>query len=191
MNEETKQFIENKNFDKLFRELSKSHKPVKAEIDNKKLEALGLIIIKFQRLENTIRWFIGVLANICNDQPLVNILTVKNSFNNLLLVLSAISTHKNFHREEELELLINQCYKAEEIRNQLIHSVWTSGLRLKTGLKKKNGVQHKSENYSAEELFSIADKIDKLDTSIDAIQFGFIQNCSDKRTAPNGVKFIK
>jgi len=190
MNDETKQFVENSEFETLFKELSEKHKPIKAKVSGKKLEALGLVIIKFQRLESTIRMFIRTLAN-TGDQQLMMILTAKNSFKHLLLVLSAVASYKEFHRKDDLDFLINQCYKAEEIRNQLIHSVWTAGPRLKANLKKKQGLQHKSETYSEEELNKIADKIDKIDTVMSAIEYHFIEDCLKKGINLKGVKVIK
>ncbi len=191
MNEETKHIVEDKKFEELFESLHEKHKPIKPKIDERKLAAIGLVIVRFQGLEFTIRWFIGMLSNICNDQPLVNIQTVKYSFKNLVLVLSALAKEKGFHRIDDLEFLIKKCYSVEQIRNQLIHSVWTTGPRMKSDLSSKRGLQHKSENFSCEELEAIAETIKKLDTSMSAIEHDYIQHCIDSGETPNGVRVVK
>lgn len=191
MNKETQNFIENAKIDELFTNLNQKHKPIKPKISKEKLKGIGLIIVKFQRLEHTIKCFVVMLSNSCNDQTLANIMTVRDSFSNLLLKLSALSEHRNFHKKEDLDFLIIQCYRAEEIRNQINHSIWTVGPRFKTILKKNKGVRYQSENYTPEELLAIADKIDKIDTSISALDFEFVQKRIDDGSTPNGVRVIK
>jgi len=53
MNNETQQFVDNEDFDRLFNALHSTHKPRKAVLEDGKLAALGLAIVKFQRLEST------------------------------------------------------------------------------------------------------------------------------------------
>jgi hypothetical protein len=191
MNEETRQFVEDDEFETLFNQLSRTHKPQKAQLDPKELQSIGLIIAKFQRLEMTIRHFIGILANIANDQTLVNIFTVKSSFKNLLSILSALAVEKRFHRIDDLNKLLQKAYKAEDVRNQIVHSVWTSGPRFKTTISKKKGVVHKSEPYSKGDLQRISDTIDKLDTSIEALCFDYIDDCHHKDKDLKGVRKIR
>ena len=91
---------------------------------------------------------------------------------------------------DNLRVLIKKAAKAEEIRNKLIHSVWTSGGRFKTSIKTKKGVYTVFESYSDEELSQIAEMVDKIDTSIDAIKFDYIKYCYEKGINLNGVKHI-
>jgi hypothetical protein len=92
----------------------------------------------------------------------------------LTTILVALARQKKFDRLADLEKLINMTNKAEEIRNQLIHSVWTSGARIKTNINLKNGLVNSWEYYSNDELLKIAEQIDKIDTAIDAIAFEYI-----------------
>lgn len=169
MNEDTRKFVEDPEFDALYRELSSAHRPIKPDIDQERLSALGLMIVRFQRLEHSIRSFIRILSYL-PDQKLLDILTVKYSFKNLLSVLSSLAKHRNFAYKTELDKLLKSCSRAEEVRNQLLHSIWTSGPRLKVDLS-KHGLQYKFELYSIDDLKRIAAKIDHLDTAIEALMF--------------------
>lgn len=190
MNHETKNFIIDIEFESLYQQLSKKHNQIKPKLAKEKLEAIGYLIIRFQRLEHSVKDFIGLLANISNDRPLINALLSKHSFKNLVIVLQSIAIQKDFHRIKDLNLLINKALKAEEIRNQLIHSVWTSGGRFKTTLNSGKGVKTANEQYLNEELNQIAEIIDKIDTSMGAIMFDYIDYCNENGLHLNGVKFV-
>ncbi|MBU1011197.1 MAG: hypothetical protein KKD74_13760 [Bacteroidetes bacterium] len=190
MNQETKKFVYDQDFEKLFSELFATHKPIKAKIEKKKLVSLGLLITKFQRLELTIKYFIGILANIANDQQLIHALLSKYSFSNFLLVLETVATQKQFHRMDDLKLLLKKATKAEEIRNQLIHSTWSAGGRFKTTIKHGKGVVHTFDKYSSEELTQITEMVNKIDTAISAIEFDFLEDCHKKGMNMNEVKHI-
>ncbi len=189
MNDFTSQFINDKKFDELHKRLSEDHNLHRSSIPKENLEAIGSIIVAFQSLEHTIRSFIGILANISNDQNLVNILTVKSSFKNLISILSALAIDKNFHMLEDLKTLLAKLNKAEEIRNQIVHSVWTSGPRVKTSLK-NSGIVHQFEKYTSEELNQIALTISKLNNSTSALKFSWIMHCQKQGNIPNGVAFV-
>jgi hypothetical protein len=189
MNKNTSDFITNHDFALLYEQLSATHNPSKPNIDEGKLRAIGLVIVKFQRLEMTVSSFICLLSNLGHEQNMFTILTVKHSFKNLIITLKALAIEKKFHRLEDLEKLINMANKAEEIRNQLIHSIWTSGSRIKINTNQKNGLVHQYENYSKEDLIEIVKQIDKIDTAIDAIKWDYIMYCADKEIILNGVRF--
>jgi hypothetical protein len=188
MEQNTINFITDPEFASLYEQLSATHTPNKANIDEEKLRAIGLVIVKFQRLEFTIRSFIGLLSNLANDQQVFNILTVKHSFKNLITTLMALARQKKFHRLEDLTNLINMADRAEDVRNQLIHSVWTSGARVKSNIDRKNGLVSKWEYYGKDELLQIAEQIDKIDTAIDAIKFDYIMYCGNNGITLNGVR---
>lgn len=188
MEQNTINFITDPEFASLYEQLSATHTPNKANIDEEKLRAIGLVIVKFQRLEFTIRSFISLLSNLANDQQVFNILTVKHSFKNLITTLMALARQKKFHRLEDLTNLINMADRAEDIRNQLIHSVWTSGARVKSNIDRKNGLVSKWEYYGKDELLKIAEQIDKIDTAIDAIKFDYIMYCGNNGIILNGVR---
>jgi len=177
MNPESKQFLENKEVLDLLEKLAATHKPIKAELKPKRLEALGLTLVKFQRLEFTVRRLIGAISGFSGNPRILDIVTVKNSFSSLLAVLRALSIEVEFSQHDDLNLLIAHCYRVEQVRNQLIHSVWTSGPRMKTDIKSKMGLKHKFEDYSVDDLNQIASQIDLLDTAMEAIMFNCI--CGD------------
>jgi hypothetical protein len=60
------------------------------------------------------------------------------------------------------------------VRNQLIHSIWTSGPRLKVDLS-RHGLQYKFEQYSIDDLKRIVATIDHLDTAIEALMFKWLE----------------
>lgn len=190
MNEETLKFINDDNFDNLFDDLSKITKPIKPEIHAKNLQAIGLVIVKFQRLESNIRSFIGFLANIGGGGHLVDIFTVKSSFGNLVTILSSLAIENDFHRKDDLALLLKKAGKAEQIRNQLVHSVWTSGPRIKTTINSKKGVVHSSEHYEENELMDIASLIDKIDTAIFCMSHDWKDHCKKQGNTPKGVVYV-
>ncbi len=86
----------------------------------------------------------------------------------------SLAMQNGFHRVDDLIKLTNMANKAEDIRNQLIHSVWTSGPRIKTGINQKKGLVHKYEYYGKGELLQVAEQIDKIDTAIDAIKWDYM-----------------
>ncbi|WP_309730854.1 hypothetical protein [Chamaesiphon sp. OTE_75_metabat_556] len=186
MDQNTSDFITNKKFLLLYNQLSATHNPSKPNIDEGILHAIGLVIVKFQRLEFNIRSFIGLLSNL--EQQVFTILTVKHSFKNLTTTLIALARQKEFYRLDDLNKLIQMTNKAEEIRNQLIHSVWTSRARVKANIDQKKGLGHKWEYYNKEELLQIAEQIDKIDTAIDAIKFDYIMYCGNNGIKLNGVR---
>jgi len=190
MKEETRQFLEDDKFNRLYDALYEMHKPKKANLKRDNLQAIGKIIVSFQRMEMTICQFIGILANFADDQSLVNIFTAKLSFRNLLSVLHALAVAKDFHRLDDLSTLLRKADKAEDIRNQIVHSVWSTGPRFKTNISGKKGVIHQSEIYEDGELEQIAGQIRKIDTAIEALCFDYIDWCHKNGNTPKGVRYI-
>ncbi|WP_129125137.1 hypothetical protein [Geomonas oryzae] len=189
MNDETRKFLEDERFESLFESLYATHKPVGTDIPAQTFQAIGKIIVTFQRLEMIIRDFIAILANMADDQNLVNILTVKSSFSNLLATLSALATEKGFHRVDDLNCVLKKADKAEDIRNQITHSVWSSGPRFKTCIGRK-GLVHQSEMYEEGELERISIQIRKIGTSMEALYFDYIMKQHKEGKTPSGVRFI-
>ncbi len=186
---ETQQFLNDKKLNELYDSLHKTHKPIKATISDDTLRDIGKIIVTFQRLEHTVHSFIGILANVMNNQTTWRILTAELPFKNSLWMLSNLANQTSFPQLDELNKLVDKAFKAEEIRNQIVHSIWTSGPRFKTTAKKK-GVKFVSETYENGELADIWNQIDKIDTSIDALDRKYIEWCRDCGDIPNGVKFV-
>ena len=101
----------------------------------------------------------------------------------------ALAVEKEFPRVNDLEEVVDKALKAEEIRNQIVHSRWASGSRIKTTVTKR-GITHKLERYDLGELEKLADQIDKIDTAFDALQFAYIDWCHEKGDTPRGVVYI-
>ncbi len=186
MNKETREFLEDGDFATLYEVLYETHKPDKARLKPENLQSIGKIIVCFERLESTIRHFIGILANIPGGQKIDDIFTAKSSFENLVLILRALAVERNFYRSDDLSKALQMTKKAEEIRNQVVHSVWTSGPRFKEKLDHKNGLVYQTEMYEEGELERIAVQISKIDTSIEALSFDYIAWCKKHGIALNG-----
>lgn len=191
MNHETRQFIESEEFEKLYTDLHARHKPIKAQLRPDTLQDIGLLIVKFQRLEMTIRHLIAVLSEKLPEKDLLDILLHRTSFNGLINIMVSLSAKSRWKHHETLVELSKMANKAEEIRNQVVHSIWHSGGRMKTSLDKKGGgVALKQEEYEQGELGIIAAAIDKVDTAIDALSHRYIEDeIADGRTPP-GVRVV-
>jgi hypothetical protein len=191
MNKNTEGFINDQKFYELFKQLSATYKPDKAIMEKERLEAIGLVIVKFQTMESTIQNFIGWFLDIQDRQRMAKIITLKISFRNLVSTVRALSYEVNYHRNSELELLLNKALDAEEIRNQIVHSIWTSGPRMKADLKDRDGLVYKFEDYSSEELMAIATTIDQLDTAFRSIIHEYVEYSYDHGNPLRGFLKIK
>lgn len=190
MNEDTKQFVENDKFDQLYQELSTNHSQIKPKWQTQILREIGRIIVQFQRTEMTIHSFTGIFLDISNKQDLLNIVVNKLSFSNSVWVLVNVAAAKNFYRLDDLKLVASAAYKAEVVRNQIVHSVWASDSRTKkTG--GKHGVQHNFEQYNADDLTRIADQINRVDDAFSALQFDYIEWCHENGRSVPGVRLIE
>jgi hypothetical protein len=188
MNRHTEEFLNDQSFCELYKQLYATHKPIKAKFTKEHLEAIGLIIVKFQRLEYTIQDSLGWLLDIQNRQRMTRIITAKMSFRNLISTMKALLKEVKFQRPLDLELLLNKALAAEDIRNQMVHSLWTSNHRLKSDLSKDGFIN--VEDHSPDELIAIATTIDQLDTAIDAIIFEYLVYRCDNGDPPKGFVVI-
>lgn len=141
-------------------------------------------------MEATIKQFICILLNIADNQNIGHIITANLTYRNLLWTLLNLAVEKNFHRIDDLENIVNKALKAEEIRNQIVHSQWTSGPRVKITVTKQ-GATHRWENYDIGELTRLADQIDRVDTAFSALEFAYIDWCHKKGDTPRGVAYIE
>ncbi len=166
MDDTIKRFINDKKFDKVSEKVRCSNVlTVPTKIPEEKLKAIGLIIARFQRLELTITDFIHYLIDSdINNKPITYILLARTSFNKLIEILASLSIKQSYNEQENLNFLLTKANRAEEIRNSIVHSVWSWGIRSKTKIKKKQLV-FESENLTADTLERVADKIYKLDVA--------------------------
>lgn len=174
----------------MHQELTSKHKQIKPKWQDQMLKEIGRTIVQFQRTEMTIHNFIGILLNISNDQNLLNVVVSKLSFSDSVWVLLNIATEQNFYRLDDLKLVLGKAYKAEKVRNQIVHSVWASEIRIKkTG--GKHGVQHNVEHYNTGDLTRIADQINRIDDAISALQYYYIEWCHSNGCSIPGVRHIE
>ena len=190
MNKETSKILNDEEFEKLYQQLTDLIRINKNNISDDHLKAIGMITVKFQKLEFSLKILLGFLLDIHNRQRITNILTSGMPFKNILEVLSALSKEVKFHRISDLDLLIKKAKQVEEIRNQIIHSLWTYSGRLKTKINNKRLV-HKFEEYSPDELMNIANMIDKIDSAIMSITADYIDNCVKSGIQLKGVKVVR
>lgn len=190
MNEETKKFIHNAKCNELCEQLSKKINRVRTEIREENLIAIGAIVVNFQSLENNIRFFIGILADVAGDRPVMDTFTIKVSYSNLITMLQTLAIEKKFHWHNELQILLNQARKAEEIRNQIMHSIWT-GPRSKKKFCDKRGVVETFEHYEPNELNLVAQAIYNIDVAIQALYFDWIIYRTQQGDQPKWITTIE
>ncbi len=125
------------------------------------------------------------------EQDLIDILLHKVAYKDLVAIMVLVSSKTEWHHHGKLIELSKLANKAEEIRNQIVHSLWFSKGRMKKSLNSKVGkVNFKTEEYEVNELKKIAETIDKIDTSIDALAFKYINNEHEKGRNLPGIKNI-
>lgn len=105
---------------------------------------LGVLIVQFQNLEQTIAFFTTEL--ISNDQTLGNILISKISFRNLCELFETLFNYRCINPElnEALKKLLTRIKEIEDKRNTYVHSTWgfpstrlgEGALRIKKKIKK-------------------------------------------------------
>ncbi len=174
MNEETKQIVEDEDFEILFQRILAGHNPVRPTLSSNRLQLLGLILVRFQRLENTIRNALIYVTGLNANSWEAHVFTGKVSFTNLCLMLSIASSERNIPELKAMQSAINKANKLEEVRNQIFHSVWSSGPRFKWNLNMKRGILMQTENYSDADLNKIVECVEKVDTIVDGILFKYL-----------------
>jgi len=161
------------------------------------LEKIGDITVSFALLENEIKFFIWSLLG--SNQSIGQIITAELSFKKLRAVL--ISLYKEKYGENDIYKkmrdLMNRAGKIEEKRNQITHSLWGTGIDLRTGkgtgkdidivtrfkttAKEKFGLRSKFEDVTVSDLSKIADDIKKLAGEIQDFSLAIVDMERKKR----------
>lgn len=164
MDDTIDRFINDKEFDEVSEKVRCSNVlTVPTKIPEEKLKAIGLIIARFQRLELTIMDFIHYLIySDINNKPITYILLARTSFKRLIEILASLSIKQSYNEQENLNLLLTKANQAEEIRNTIVHSVWSCGIRSKIKINRQKHLVFESENLTADTLERVADTIYKL-----------------------------
>jgi hypothetical protein len=169
MNPSTEQAIRDASILSIFAEYD--NKSQGMEFSAKRAELLGRTVVAFQFLEFTARSFVRFLAGL--DQQTADILTCKLSFKSLSTVLGALAKQRGLSSFDKLRMLLKGMGKCEEIRNQLVHSLWTSGPRLKWDASVDDGWQTKFEEYTDPELEEIETFINRLSYAITQLMVAY------------------
>lgn len=167
MDDTIERFINDKEFDEVSEKVRCSNVlTVPTKIPEEKLKAIGSIIARFQRLELTIMDFIHYLIDSdINNKPITYILLARTPFKKLIEILASLSIKQSYDEQENLKFLLTKANRAEEIRNAIVHSVWSWGIRSKIKINKQKQLVFESENLTADTLERVADKIYKLDVA--------------------------
>lgn len=162
------EFINDKKFDEVLQKVrSPNVVTVPTKIPEEKLKAIGLIIARFQRLELTIMDFIHYLIDSdINNKPITYILLARTPFKKLVEILVALSVKQSYSEQENLKYLLTKANQAEEIRNTIVHSVWSWGIRSKIKFNKQKQLVFESEDLAADTLQQVATKVYELDIAL-------------------------
>lgn len=191
MNEETIKFVESDFLKTKYKELKKTHCPIKAEIRDDILIGIGLLIVKFQRLEFTIKNFIVFLLEKLHEREMIEMLIGRVPYKELVGIMIAVSAKTTWSYHEDVLQLSKLANEAAKIRNDVVHSIWFHDGRMKKKLNKKTGeVKAKFEKYSDKDIKNIAGAIDELDTCIDALAFRYVEEATNSGRKIPGVKTV-
>ena len=168
MDNTIERFINDKEFDEVSQKVRCSNVvTVPTKIPEEKLKAIGLIIARFQRLELTITDFIHYLIDSdINNKPITYILLARTPFKKLVEILVSLSIKQSYDEQENLKYLLTKANQAEEIRNVIVHSVWSWGIRSKIKINKQKQLVFESENLTADTLERVAAKVYELDIAL-------------------------
>jgi len=135
--------------------------------------SLGSIVEGFSFLERTLSNVIILLLDVTNKVG--NIITAELSYKNKINLFSSlfknnIDIFKKVHSDIETQFkeLLSLCNKAEEIRNQIIHSSYVANrYRVKVTAKAKKGLNKNVEEVNPDYLLDIYDFIVNVGISVE------------------------
>lgn len=184
MNDETKAFVEDAPFESLYEGVRLTKKLELGNYPTENLRLLGYVLVEFQRLEEAIHMAFIAAARISHLDQLRWVVTTKASFGTLCNMLLAQCQISQMPHIGSVEMAVKKANKAEEIRNQLIHSYWSYDGRMKYTMGREKGIQIKSERYTDAELQLIVNQIVRITETIYGLRSKFLQEHMD-RNAPN------
>lgn len=139
--------------------------------------ALGQVLIAFSVLERNLSEVVTILLDLSPDMG--QIVTAEQSFRGLVNLMSSIVKYKtergdfNIDSDEsykEIQEILKLCFKAEEHRNQVVHSRYMlDQFRIKTTAKAKHGLRTTSESVSSESILDISDFISNVAIGVEEI----------------------
>jgi len=159
--------------------------------------ALGQIVESFSFLDETLSNVIILLLDIENN--LGYILTAELSYKNKINIFGSLIKNniekykKSSHEDIEAQFkeLLSLCNKAEELRNQIMHSSYVANrYRIKTTSKAKKGLKKTIEAVNPDYLLDIADFIAGVGLHIE--KFPTVLGLADGfSVGPNGIAYLK
>jgi hypothetical protein len=88
--------------------------------------------------------------------------------------LRSLSIKQSYDEQENLNYLLTKSNQAEEIRNIIVHSVWSWGIRSKIKINGQNQLVFESESLTADTLEQVAATIYKLDIAFTDLLMKFL-----------------
>lgn len=175
MDNDTRLRIERTPFEKLHRQLRRTHKAGRPSMSRAHLLQLGRIVVRFQRLEMSLARLLETLLGL--DQMTGDILASRLSFGALADLFATIATQRASDLKEVF-VLRQALEDAEVIRNRLIHSVWAAGaspgtpaVRIKKAARPRKGLVVDTEHLSTTDLRKIAAWLGRVDMAIEGFRF--------------------
>jgi hypothetical protein len=143
------------------------------------IQILGGITVNFGALENALNvsiwFFLGDGTTIMEERW--QILTAQLSFKQLVNMFANLYRHRFPERgDAEMCDLVKRCFKAEDQRNNLIHSLWVDGerntqeasaLRLKLTAR-SNGFKLQAEEHTLSQLVKVGNEMADLAFDVQA-----------------------
>jgi hypothetical protein len=136
------------------------------ELESEFFMALGKFTYQFSILEDVMKVFAGMLINV-NNEDIGRIMTSSTSFQPLYH--SLMSLYRSQETEQslvtEFEKLLDETYKLNEKRNNLIHSIWDVGVtsdsikRTKRTARFSKGLQMEVETYQVDDINELTDQL--------------------------------
>lgn len=159
--------------------------------------ALGHIVESFSFLDETLSNVIILLLDIENN--LGYILTAELSYKTKINIFGSLiklniekykkSSHEDI--EAQFKELLSLCNKAEELRNQIMHSSYVADrYRIKTTAKAKKGLKKTIEGVNPDNLLDIADFIARVGLHVE--EFPMVLGIADRfSVGPDGITYLK
>lgn len=145
------------------------------------LKHIGDLTVTFALLEMNIQSFTAAL--IFEHQRVGQIITAEVSFKNLRAL--NLSLYRERHGEDEdferIKKLMIEAGEVEEIRNQIMHSVWGTGkdadhiTRIKTTAKEKHGLRFQFEELSSSNLADYVTRIRNCAAEVQKLRMELIK----------------
>ncbi len=167
-----------------------SKRKLKSAIPNESLTPLGKVVANFAVLESNLDssiWFL-LFWDSTLEQRTGQIVTSILSFKNKINLLSALYQHR-FPAEKpfkDLEEIRKKLNKANEKRNDLVHSTWLAhSKKIKPKSSEKKGFKLNFEDMEASEIDKIADLIAGVSYEMQKFYFHIVSKHTSYYTYPS------